>query len=86
MSSVALTSFFMASVLFNDVRQTAGDVGDGVVEQAIAPRVAEVGHGQHELARTRGFFAELVSPGVRLCVCGKEIAAVGGGEVTDFDA
>ena len=90
MLSVALIEFLHdvlpdVLILFNDMRQTTRDFGDGLVQQAVAPRIAQIGQRQRELARDTGFPDEFVAPRVRLRIRDQEIAPISGGEVTDLE-
>src|SRR5947209_16963319 len=89
-SSTALMSFFMSVsleslIFFGETCQTAGEIGDGLIQKAVAPRAAQIGERQRELARARGFLDEVVTAGVSFRVRGEKIAPVGRGEVTDLE-
>src|SRR5207245_461545 len=86
--SGTLMSFFMALLrisflLVAQSRHATRDFGDGFVEQPVAPRVTQVGHGELENARS-GRLPDHIEPlRMRFAVRGQELAAIGGGEVTD---
>src|SRR2546430_17093252 len=82
-------SFFMRSLsevsfLVVQARQAARDFSDRFVEQSIAPRVTQIGHGERELACARRLPDYIEPSRMRFGICRKEFAPAGGREGADL--
>src|SRR2546430_3014856 len=83
-------SFFMRSLsevsfLVVQARQAARDFSDRFVEQSIAPRVTQIGHGERELACARRLPDYIEPSRMRFGICRQEFAPVGSREVADLE-
>jgi hypothetical protein len=66
-------------------RNATRDFGDGFVEQPVVPRVAQVGQGKFEDARSRTFPDHVEPLRMRFAYAARNSRAIGSGEVTDLE-
>src|SRR5205823_3203774 len=73
------------SFLVAEAGHATRDFSDRFVEQPVAACVAQIGHRERELSRTRGFLDQIQPSRMRFRIRSQKFAAVGGCEVANFE-